>query len=169
MTLRARCFALLAGLALFAIAIESNAAGLGVLAEAQETQAENWFLWVIRVSGPFGLAIIVVDVALFLGACAVVFRSRRSASIACYLLFLPLPWILSLLAQRHALASALQVLERSRRAVEPSQIYPLLANLSLIPLDALLMTVPSYLVLAIGLFVRVARARPHVVAQGGAE
>ena len=66
-----RCFganlALLAGLAIYGAAAEAVAQPLGLLAQAPVT--ESFAAWVMRTLGLFGLVMLLLGAAIFLGAC----------------------------------------------------------------------------------------------------
>jgi hypothetical protein len=113
-------------------------------------------MWVIQCLGLFGLLTVLSAVAVFIGACVVVFKSRRPAVIASYMAFLLLPLLFGIIGALNAIISTFDVLAMTdvRIDVRQSQVLGFMAEVSLFPLIALISTLPSYFVLSIGLFVR---------------
>jgi hypothetical protein len=107
-----RGLVVLVGLSVCAAATGASAQAVGRMAQEGARPPEPYLVWMIRSLGLFGFLSLLTGLAVFVGACFVVYLARRPAVIASYLVFLPLPLI------------------------------------------ALVLTLPSYLVLAIGLFVR---------------
>ncbi len=148
-----RCkFALLAGLAMCAAAAEAVAQSPGLL--AQGPGPESYASWVIRCLGIFGLSTVLAGVAIFIGACLVVCLARRPAVIAAYLVFLLLPLLLGALGALRGCVSSFAVIAVSGVQLKQSQIFAGLSESLLFLLSALAITLPSYFVLAVGLFVR---------------
>jgi biopolymer transport protein ExbB len=92
--------------------------------------------------------------ALFVGACLVVSLARRPAVIAAYALFLLLPLLLGALGALKGCVSSFSVLAMSGTQIKQSQIFGGLAETLVLLFTALTVTLPSYLVIAVGLFVR---------------
>ncbi len=155
--------ALLAGLMILVAAAGARAESLVPLAQANMPHpAEPYAVWIIRCLGLFGLLTLLSALALFLGACLVVVLARRPAVIAAYLVFLPLPLWFAAIAMLKSNVSAFSVLAVTGVQLKNSQICAGLAE-SIIPvLAALMATLPSYLVIAFGLFIRtlLANKRP---------
>jgi hypothetical protein len=119
---------------------------------------KSYFSWVRESLGAFhGLAILAAGAAVFVGACLVVVKSRRPAVIASYLIVLPLPILVGLTRALSGQISSLAVLSMSPEAVAKVSGCDIAGGVAggLVPLFvALMVTWPSYLVLAIGLLVR---------------
>ena len=125
------------------------------LADAGE---RSYLVWWIKTGGLVGLLIPVLGLAIFVGAIYVVAMHRRPAVIASYLAIVPLPLLLAPVGALKALLVWCSVIAMSD--VTPSANY-WASGMSaiLIPvIEGTLATIPSYLVVAIGLFVRTLRA-----------
>jgi hypothetical protein len=155
-------WAVLGALPLLGIAAEAVARASAVFPPATPPIQESYVAWLMRCLGTVGLLTLVTGAGVFLGACAVVFWARRPAVIASYLVFLLLPLLLGEIAAISAMVSVFGTLARSGAEASGSQILGSLAQVLVTPLSALIITAPSYLVVAIGLFVRtcVAGKRP---------
>jgi hypothetical protein len=107
----------------------------------------------------------LAGMAVFLGACVVVVLARRPKAIAFYRMFLLLPLLFGVLGAVKACVSSLAVLDVPGVRISAIQVAAVVFHAALTPLgDALVVTLPSVLVLAIGQFVRTRRAdrRPTV-------
>ena len=110
--------------------------------------------------GPFyGFVLPLTGLALFVGACVVVGKARAPAVIASYLALLPLPALLGFLG-------TLQGLLGSYMVISASPVFPTGTNMAEVWMIALfssvfglLVMLPSYLVVAVGLFVRTVRSQ----------
>ena len=154
--------ALLTGLFILGMAAGARAESLVPLSQANMPHPQSYAFWIIRCLGLFGLLTLLSALALFLGACLVVVLARRPAVIAAYLVFLPLPLWFAVIAMLKSYVSAFSVLAVTGAQLKNSQICAGLAE-SIIPvLAALMATLPSYLVIAFGLFIRtlLAHKRP---------
>ena len=129
-----------------------------LLAQAHAPTAESYASWMFRSLGFFGFLSLLTGVAIFVGACLVVFVARRPAVIASYLVFLVLPLLLAAIGALKGNLASFVVLASADIEIKQSQIFAGLSE-TLLPLScALTVTLPSFLVLAIGLFVRTLRA-----------
>lgn len=168
-----RCFrrelALLIGFAMCA-ATEALGQSPGLFAHAQSpvtesyAQGESYGQWVIRSLGICGLMTFLMGAVIFVGACVVVFRVRRPAVIASYLVFLGLPLLLGILGAitRPFGAPAdfpFTDVPLTDVTVPQSRILDGVSGALLSLRFAIMVTLPSYFVLAIGLFVRTLRTR----------
>ena len=148
--------ALLGGLAIFAVTAEAVALPPAILNEPPPS--ESFLYWVIRTGGG-GALIMLMGLALFIGSCLVVAWSQRPAVIASFLVFLFLPLLFAMIDVLKFNVCTLSVLSVVEVKLKATNVYAGLAKTLLLPLDALCVTLPSYLVLAIGLFVRTLRAK----------
>ena len=108
----------------------------------------------IQTMGLSGLFVLILGLTIFIGACLVVAKSRRTSSVAAYLILLPLPTFIGVLGQLKGIYASLSVISVS--GVQPSgqEWAGGFAESALTMFLCLLVTLPSYLVLAIGLLVR---------------
>jgi hypothetical protein len=135
----------------------------GLLAQADEPETQSFASWLIQSLGLFGFLALLSAVLIFIGACAVVCLARRPAVIAAYVVFLPLPLLLAVMGALQGLVGAFGTVGRSGIELKQGQTVGLLAEVLVQPLSALMLTLPSYLVIAVALFVRTLladRARP---------
>lgn len=111
--------------------------------------------WFLDALGPFYLVTLpLLGLLLLVGGLFVVFASRRPRVIASCLLFVPLPLLLGL-------QGMLQGMLRSFTNASAPETSQLIADVArsfssamVVPLVALLVTLPGYLVLATGLLAR---------------
>jgi hypothetical protein len=119
---------------------------------------KTFFAWARESLGPFhSLAILSAGVAVFVGACLVVAKSRRPAAITSYLILLPLPFMVGLTRALSGQIGSLAVLSLSPEAVAQLSGSDIAGGVAggLLPLFvALMVTWPSYLLLAVGLIAR---------------
>lgn len=137
-----------------------------LLAQAQPPVPESFALWVVRCLGLFGFLALLIGVVIFVGACFVVARARRPAVIASYLVFLVLPLLLATLQVLKGNVASFSVLARTGAELTQSQINSGVAQSLLLPFVALTVTLPSYLVIAVGLFIRTLRADKQPTTHG---
>ncbi len=161
-----RCFrrelALLIGFAMCGAATEALGQSPGLFSHAQWPGEESYAEWVIRSLGVCGLMTFLVGAVIFVGACVVVFRARRPAVIASYLVFLGLPLLLGILGavtRPFGGPSAFTDVAQSDTTLPQWQIFDGVSAVLLSLRVAIMVTLPSYFVLAIGLFVRTLRTR----------
>jgi hypothetical protein len=153
-----RCFrrmlAVLTGGAAFGIAASAMAYAPVLLAVADEGPAEPYVVWVIKCLGGVGLLILLSSAALFIGACLVVALARRPAVIASYLVFLVFPPLLGVWGAINGIIQAFAVIARADVVLKQTEIIRVVVEALVIPSTALALTIPSYLVIACGLFLR---------------
>ena len=109
-------------------------------------------MWMIEAADSVtGLFALVFGLAMFIGACWVVTKSRRTSTIASYLVLLPLPTFIGILGFLKGCAASLMVISES--GVLPSGLEWAggFAGSAFLMFLCLLVTLPSYLVLAYGL------------------
>ena len=127
---------------------------------AGEEPQRSFFPWMCQAVGPFlGLLLALVGLAIFVGACFVVARTRRPVVIAAYLVFLPLPVIIGYVGSIYTSIDTLSLmcsgdLIQNRAEFVASARATELFSLFL----GFLVSGPSYLVIAFGLFVRTLQA-----------
>ncbi len=158
--------ALLAGLAMCGAATEAIAGSPCLFAQADSPASHSYAMWVVASLGLLGLLMLLSGAAIFLGACLVVFLARRPAVIASYLVFLLLPLLLGVLGALKSFVSCFAVIAMAGVTLKQSQICAGLTEALLLPWYALMVTLPSYLVIAIGLFVRTLLAGEQPPAHG---
>jgi hypothetical protein len=156
----ARGLAVLVGLSMFVAA--AIAQGAGPLAPAGAPPGEPYLIWMIKSLGFCGLLSLLTGLAVFVGACVVVVRVRRPAVIASYLVFLLLPSLFAILGGLKGTVASFSVLARSEVEIKQWQIFAGLSEALLPFLIALVLTLPSYLVIAIGLFRRTLQAQKGI-------
>jgi hypothetical protein len=86
--------------------------------------------------------------------------SRRPAVIAAFLVFLPLPLLIAVYFALSAPISSLSVIAATDAVPKASEIAGGVAGQLLAPSVAMLVSLPSYIVLALGLLVRTIQAGP---------
>jgi hypothetical protein len=157
---------MLVAISMFGTTAEAVAQSACLVAQADAPGMEPSFAsWFIGCVGLFGLLTLLAGMAVFLGACVVVVLSRRPKTIAFYRMFLLLPLLLGVAGAVKAGVSSLAVLDVPGVRISAMQVVAVVFHAALTPLgDALVVTLPSVLVLAIGQFVRTRRAdrRPTV-------
>ena len=153
-----RLLALLVGLALGCPATLAIAQGPWLLGQGQPPVPKPFAIWAIESLGLLGLATVLSGAAVFVGACLVVFLSRRPAVIASYTLFLFLPLLLGVLAALKGSVSSFAVLATAHVEIKQWQVFAGLAETCVLLMTALTVTLPSYVVIAIGLFIRMLAA-----------
>jgi len=121
----------------------------------QEPMRQSYLAWMFNALGPFyGLILPLAGLTVFVGACLVVAMNRRPSVIAAYLLFLPLPILIGVFGSIHGFISAYSVIATSAGTPAPSAVAEGISTGLFTSLVGLLLTFPSYFVLAIGLFFR---------------
>ena len=128
--------------------------GAGILAEVAEPGEQNFLIWLIQCLGLFGMLAVLVAIALFFGSWIVVFAARRPAVIASYCVFLLLPLLLAVAAALKGLVAAFSVYAMADTDMKQTHIIGLLSEVLVIPLTALMLTIPTFFILATGLFIR---------------
>jgi len=122
--------------------------------------------WAFDSLGRFyGWLIPVVALLVFLGACLVVALNRRPSVIAAYLVVLPLPALIGIYATLSGFITGYSVFFSAAEGdpgVSFAQHVTLVASCLVSSLFGLLLTAPSYVILAVGLFVRALLYRPTV-------
>ena len=124
-----------------------------LLAEIDLDNPPSFAAWALSSLGFFGLLIPFFGFAILIGACVVVARCRPPA-IAAFLLFVPLPLMMAVFATAKGMVAAFSVIALSEIELKTSQIAGGLAETALLLIVGMLATIPSYLVIAVGLFVR---------------
>ena len=94
-----------------------------------------------------------LGLAIFFGAIFVVAMNRRPAVIASYLLFVPLPWLLGLFGALRIVGQMCDQINYGVR-LQQEEIAKYMSEPLSFLLLGLVATIPAYLVVAIGLFVR---------------
>ncbi|MEK6256988.1 MAG: hypothetical protein AABP62_00085 [Planctomycetota bacterium] len=112
---------------------------------------KSFLMWMLETGSWSDLFTPIFGLAIFIGACLVVAKSRRTSTIAACLVLLPLPTYIGILSQLKGIYASLSVIAVS--GVQPSgqEWIGGFANTALTMFVCLLVTLPSYLVLAYGL------------------
>jgi hypothetical protein len=125
-----------------------------VLAQFDEPEDKSFLLWLLESLGLFGMLAVLAGVVIFFGSWIVIFTTRRPAVIASYLVFLPLPLLLAIAGALKGLVGAFSLVGMSGVEVKQVQIIGALSEALVLPLSALLVTIPSLVIVAFGLFIR---------------
>ncbi len=105
------------------------------------------------------LLVLVSGLLIFSGACYLVGTKRRPSVLAAYLVLLPLPVLISVCAGTRVLISSLTIIAASPNvSVTTADIAAAAADSLLSLFVALLVSAPTYFVLAIGLLLRTLRS-----------
>jgi hypothetical protein len=137
-----------------------------VFAQVHPHIGHSYAEWVIQCLGLFGLLSMLSGLAIFIGAGLVVALARRPAVIASYMVFLLVPLLFGILAATNGTIASFSVIALSDTQLKQSQLAGGLAEAMLPLFSALGVTIPSYLVLAIGLFVCTLFAEQRSTAHG---
>ncbi len=112
---------------------------------------KSFLWWFIETMGLTGLIVIVLGGAIFIAVCRVVGKSRQTSTLAAYLVLLPLPMFIEVLDQLRGIVACLSVLSQSETHLSNQEWAGGFAGNAVSMFLALLVTLPSYLVLAYGL------------------
>lgn len=127
-----------------------------------QTARQSYLAWAFHSLGIFYSIVLPLSAFLvFAGACVVVIASRRPSVIAAYLVFLPLPILIGTFAIVQGMIASYSVIAHSTVAPQPSEMAQGYSTALFSLLVSILLTFPSYFVLAIGLFVRAVLWRPQ--------
>lgn len=120
---------------------------------AQE-QSSSQLLWIIRTTGLGGLFIVMSALVVFVLTIVVVTRGRGPIVGPTLVLLLHGPFAISVMATLNSLVNSFSVLAMSDQVIKASIWAEALAEALLLPLEALLLTAPSYLIAVVALLVR---------------
>ncbi len=124
----------------------------------QAPGGESMLTWSIRTLGLNGLLVLLLSAVVFAGACWVVRHSRRPAPIAAYLVFLPLPLCFAFFGELKGSVASLSVMSMTGEVPNSADLSQGIAATLLSLLVALVVSCPSYAVVAFGLLARTMRA-----------
>ncbi|MCH5374186.1 MAG: MotA/TolQ/ExbB proton channel family protein [Planctomycetes bacterium] len=128
---------------------------INLLAQLQAPVQRSYLSWMFSSLGPiYGLLIPLAGITVFLGACLVVAMSRRPAVIAAYLVFLPLPLLIGVFGSIQGLIASYAVIAASTTSPKPADVAAGVSTALFTVLIGLLVSFPSYFVLAVGLLMR---------------
>lgn len=135
---------------------------------AQEARPPMSLLqWMLQSLGPFyALVLPLAGLAVFAGACAVVFAGRRPAVVAAYLPLVPLPFLIGIYGSLQGFIASLSVIATAVSSPPPSAVAEGVSTGLFTSLVGLLLTFPSYLLVSIGLLVRAAQSPGRVPNRG---
>jgi hypothetical protein len=108
----------------------------------------------------YTLVLLLAGLTIFVGAVIVVIAARRPGVIAAYLALVPLPLIIGVWATVEGMIQSWSVIAYSTTAPKPSEMAQGYSTALFAILAGLLMTMPGYLVTAVGLLVRTALHEP---------
>ena len=115
---------------------------------------KSYFAFVVDALGVAGTLMLIASLAVFVGACVVVFGNKRPAVIAAYLVFVPIPILIGIYAAVRGFVNGFAVVTMSDTDLRQSEILGVLTEAALLIQIGMLASVPSYLLTSIGLFVR---------------
>ncbi len=122
-----------------------------VAQEASNSQLD----WIIRTSGLGGLFVVMTSLVVFVLTIVVVIRGRGPIVGPTLVLLLHGPFAMSIMWFLKSLIASFSVLAMSDQAVVSASVWAeALSEALLLPFEALLLTIPSYLVAVIALLVR---------------
>ena len=113
--------------------------------------AKSNLMLMIETMGLTGLFVLILGLAIFIGACLLVAKKRRTSTLAAYLVLLPLPTYIGVLGQLKGISASLSVISVSGAQPSRQEWAGGFAESALIMFICLLVTLPSYLALAYGL------------------
>ena len=123
-----------------------------VLAMQANAAPRSFLMLMIDALGSWcGLFVPLIGLAIFIGACWVVAKSQRTSTIASYLVLLPLPTFIGILGFLKGCTAALMVISESGVLPSGLEWAAGFAGSAFLMFLCLLVTLPSYLVLAYGL------------------
>ncbi len=115
--------------------------------------------WMYHALGPFyGTIIPLAGLAVLVGACLVVARSRRPAVIAAYFVFVPIPFLIGIYGTLYSYVSGFWAVTESVTIPKPFEVYTAYSCWLALSLTGFLATLPAYLVTSIGLFIQTLRS-----------
>ncbi len=129
---------------------------------AEGVQRQSYLAWMFQSLGFFYSVVLPGSALLvFLGAVILVAACRRPGVIASYLVFLPLPIMIGALGTVQGMIASYSVIAHSTMAPKPSEMAQGYSTALFTLLVGILLTFPSYFVLAVGLFARTLAWRPR--------
>lgn len=139
-----------------------NPSLLVLLAQAHAPAKKSYLMWAFESMGIFySLVLPAAGLAVFLGAILVVALNRRPGVIAAYLVFLPLPLLIGVFGSVHGLIFSLSAISSSGSDLPARVLVAAWPSALFTTYFALLVSFPSYFIVAIGLFVRAILWRPE--------
>ena len=115
---------------------------------------QSFLSWAIESLGAYAIVLPLLGLLLFGSACLVVALSRRPAVIAACLAFVPFPLLIGLFGFLNSAIATFSVIAHSAVAPAPKDLAAGISTALFVPLTAILVTIPGYLVLACGLLWR---------------
>lgn len=110
---------------------------------------------VINYGGPtFGPAIALAGIVVLVVACIAVFRCKRPSSIACFLLITAVPFIVGVLGTFESLSNQLTLFDQIPGGAEPDEATTYIAKCTYPAFWGFTFSLPSFVVVACGLFFR---------------
>lgn len=115
----------------------------------------RWVQDAMRLTSLSSLLVLVSSLLIFCGACYLVASRRQSSVLAAYLVFLPLPIVISMYFATSGVVTSLNAIASTPGvSLTTDAVAAATAQLLGEVLFAVLINAPSYFVLAIGLFLR---------------
>jgi hypothetical protein len=126
------------------------------VAQSMPSRARQSMLeWMLESTGPFySFALPALGLLVFIGVCLVVFYSRRPSVIAAFVVFLPAPLLLGIFGTVTGVARTFSVISMGGGTPDPNRLAEGIAAALLTTQVGLLVSLPAYVVFAIGLFLR---------------
>lgn len=149
--------AILVSFAMLGAASNAAAQMPGLLAQTSPRTPKPLAIFLMESLGLPGLLVVLLGVAMFVGALVVVIRYRRPGMIASCLVVLPLPWLIAVIVLLKGMVSSFSFIWMTEAKLPQSEIFGGLAMGLVLPLTALIVTIPSYVLLVVGLLLSVFR------------
>jgi len=122
---------------------------------AEPIQEMSYLGWVYSALGPlYGLALPLLGLVAFVGACLVVAKNRRPADIAAGVYFAAAPLVLGIFGVVHGMIASMQVIAMGGATPKTSDIAMGVSTSLFAALVGMLCSFPSYGVLACGYLAR---------------
>lgn len=126
-----------------------------ILAQAIPGGTSEYQWWGRAVSDFTGLLVAIAGALIFLCAWLLLATRRRNSALAAYLLMVPIPVVICLIGQMSGMLSSLLVIAATPdRSVPQSDLASGFATTMAQLLFAIMVTIPTYVLLAIALLVR---------------
>jgi hypothetical protein len=116
---------------------------------------ESYLVWLLKALGiRYVLLFVLTGPLVFLGALIVVALCKRPGPIAAFFPFVAIPMLIGVFGFFDGAVNVLMALGSSPIAPKPAEMAYGLSTALVTPMVGLFLSAPSYLILAIGLFVR---------------
>ena len=127
-----------------------------------EVQRVSLLAWMFQALGPlYGLLLPAVGLLVFIVGLMVVTMNKRPSVIAAYLPFVALPALIGMFGVVHGMIASMSVVANAGATPKPSEIAEGVSLSLFAALVGLRVSFPSFVVVAMGLFVRAVYAKPE--------